>query len=117
MARYRVANPGPNAYFGLMQVKLMAAREVLGRWPKLFEQFGFHTRTDDEVKANLILNERFNIEIATRYLKILQGEYGLRGQALMTAYNKGPTGARDGVASGYADGAQAKLVSYHLARR
>lgn len=109
--KYNVANPGPNAYFGPMQVKLAAARDVLSRWPSMFAAYDFHTRTDDEIKANLILNERFNIEIAGRYLIILGQQYGLKGAALMTAYNKGPAG---GTGGSYARDAQRKLVSYNV---
>jgi hypothetical protein len=110
-AKYNVANPGPNAYFGPMQIKLAAARDVLSRWPSMFEAYDFHTRTDDEIKANLILNERFNIEVAGRYLILLGQQYGLKGAALMTAYNKGPSGGSDG---SYARDAQRKLVSYRV---
>ena len=90
---YKVANPGPNAYFGIAQLKVAAARDVLGRWPDLYETFGFHTKTDDEIKAYLILNDVFNLTIASRYLKILQ-DYGFRGAALIRAYNKGPGAAK-----------------------
>jgi hypothetical protein len=108
---YRVANPGPNAYFGPMQLKLSAARDVLKRDPSLYEKYGFHTRTDDEVKANLILNERFNLEVAAKYLSILVREYGYRGGRLMNAYNRGPTGVKSvGDDYHYAVGAKAKLL-------
>ena len=113
MESYRVANPGPNAYFGPMQLKLTAAKDVLARWPHLYEKYGFHTKTDDEIKANLILNERFNVEVGTRYLRLLQTQYGLTGRALMNAYNRGPGGVI-GVDHGefhYAIGAERKLAS------
>lgn len=109
--KYNVANPGPNAYFGPMQIKLAAARDVLARWPQMFDAYGFHTRTDDEIKANLILNERFNIEVGGRYLMLLGQQYGLRGAELLTAYNRGPAGGSGGT---YAAEAQHKLVSYRL---
>lgn len=109
--KYRVANPGPEAYFGPMQIKLAAARDVLNRWPALYSEYGFHTRTDDEVKANLILNERFNIEVGTKYLVILKQVYGLSGRTLMNAYNRGPGGVK-GVDDDfhYAVGAEKKLA-------
>lgn len=92
--RFRVANPGPEAYYGPMQIKLAAARDVLKEWPRMFDDYKFHTRTDDEIKANLILNDRFNIEVGTRYLKILKTRYGFSGRELLNAYNRGPGGVK-----------------------
>ncbi|WP_407304236.1 hypothetical protein [Acinetobacter sp.] len=91
---YKVANPGPQAYYGPMQLKLAAARDVLSRNPKLYNKYEFHTHTDDEVKANLILNEKFNVEIAAKYVRILEKEYALSGTKLTNAYNRGPTGVQ-----------------------
>lgn len=114
---YKVANPGPEAYFGPMQIKLAAAKDVLSRWPALFGSYGFHTRSDDEIKANLILNERFNMEIATKYLLILKQQYGFKGRELMNAYNRGPGGVKEvGSDFHYAVGAEKKLASLHLRR-
>jgi hypothetical protein len=111
-ASYNVANPGPNAYFGPMQIKLVVAKTVLQKWPALFSEYGFHTKTDDEIKANLILNERFNIHVAAMYLTILSAEYGLRGRDLLNAYNRGPTGAKAvGADYHYAIGAERKLAA------
>jgi hypothetical protein len=113
MNSYKVANPGPQAYFGPMQIKLSAARDVLTRWPQLYEKFGFHTKTDDEVKANLILNEHFNIEVAAKYIMILKREYGFTGRELINAYNRGPGGVKAVDADyHYAVGAERKLATY-----
>jgi hypothetical protein len=110
---YRVANPGKDAYFGPMQVKLAAARDVLKFWPELYVKYGFHTKEDDEVKANLILNERFNIDVGSRYLMILKKQYGFSGRELLNAYNRGPGGVRDvNDTYHYAVGAERKLVSF-----
>lgn len=112
MKAYRVANPGPEAYFGPMQIKLAAAKDVLRRWPHLFAAYDFHTRTDEEIKANLILNERFNLEVGTKYLKLLNTQYGFTGRALINAYNRGPGGVRavDHSEFHYAIGAERKLA-------
>lgn len=111
--KMRVANPGPQAYFGPMQLKLDAAKAVLGRWPGLFTKYHFQTRTDDEIKANLILNDRFNIEVGSKYLLILQREYGYTGRQLLNAYNRGPTGVKAVDDSyHYAIGAEKKLAAY-----
>lgn len=110
---YKVANPGKEAYFGPMQIKLAAARDVLNRWPDLFAKYGFHTKTDDEVKANLILNERFNIDVGARYLLILKQQYGFSGRQLLNAYNRGPGGVHSVDDDyHYAVGAERKLVTF-----
>ena len=110
---YKVANPGPEAYFGPLQIKLAATKDVLQKHPELYSKYDFHTRTDDEIKANLILNEKFNIEVGTKYLKILQTTYGFQGRQLLNAYNRGPGGVH-GVDDSYhyARGAEAKLSRY-----
>lgn len=112
MKAYKVANPGPDAYFGPMQLKLSATRDVLKRSPGLFAKYGFHTKTDDEIKANLILNEQFNLEVGTKYIKLLRDTYGFSGRRLMNAYNRGPGGV-NGVDDNfhYAIGAESKLAS------
>lgn len=91
---YKVANPGPEAYFGPGQIKLGATKDVLQRNPHLYSKYDFHTKTDDEIKANLILNERFNLEVTAKYLRILQKEYGFEGVKLVNAYNRGPGGVK-----------------------
>ena len=112
MDNYKVANAGPEAYFGPMQIKLAAAKDVLSKWPALFGSYGFHTRSDDEIKANLILNERFNLEVATKYLLILKQQYGFKGRELMNAYNRGPGGVKEvGHDFHYAVGAEKKLAA------
>ena len=112
MSSYKVANPGPEAYFGPMQIKLAAAKDVLQRWPSLFSKYAFHTKTDDEIKANLILNETFNIEVGSKYLLMLKQQYGFSGRQLVNAYNRGPGGVH-GVDDNfhYAIGAERKLAA------
>lgn len=112
MDKYKVANPGSDAYFGPMQIKLAAAKDVLAKWPQLFVKFDFHTRTDDEIKANLILNERFNLDVAAKYLLILKQQYGFSGRQLLNAYNRGPGGVHQVDDSfHYAIGAERKLAA------
>lgn len=100
MEKYRVAGQefglGPNErYYGVGQIKLAAARDVLKRHPDMWEEFDFHTSTDEEVIAKLINNDRFNITVASRYLLLLR-QYGFRTpQELAIAYNRGPGGARN----------------------
>ena len=113
MKAYKVANPGPDAYFGPMQIKLGATRDVLSQHPTLWTRYDFHTRTDDEVKANLILNEEFNMRVAVKYVKLLQAQYGFTGRELVNAYNRGPGGVKAVDADyHYAVGAESKLAAW-----
>jgi soluble lytic murein transglycosylase-like protein len=98
-----------------MQLKLAAARDVLSRWPDLYKEYGFHTKTDDEIKANLILNESFNIEVGARYLLLLKQTYGFSGKTLLNAYNRGPGGVTAVDDSyHYAVGAERKLAAFKV---
>jgi hypothetical protein len=118
MKAYRVANPGSDAYFGPMQIKLSATKDVLARFPSLFAKYSIQTRTDDEIKANLILNDSFNIEVASKYLLLLQREYGFKGRELLNAYNRGPGGVKSvGADFHYAIGAEQKLQAVKAGRK
>lgn len=115
---YKVANPGPEAYYGIGQIKVAAARDVLKQNPQMWKEYDFHTQTDDEIKANLILNEKFNIEVGARYLKLLQDQYGFTGRKLLNAYNRGPGGVKNVDDSfHYALGAEKKLAQWKTAKR
>jgi Transglycosylase SLT domain len=110
---YKVANSQGTPYYGVMQIKLVAAKEVLSKWPGMFSQFGFQTKTDDEIKANLILNDEFNIAVGSKYLKHLKDVYGYSGRTLVNAYNRGPTGVKTvGDDYHYAIGAEQKVAEY-----
>lgn len=111
---YKVAGNKGDEYYGLGQLKLGAARDVMAAWPELWAKYGFHTKTDDELKANLILNQVFNIELTSKYLKLLQTRYGYTGRTLVNAYNRGPTGVKvvDSSTFHYAVGAEQKLASW-----
>ena len=81
-------------YYGVAQIKLAAARDVLNSFPWLTKEFGFHTTTDEEVIAKLIENDKFNLSVASKYLLILK-RYGYDTiQELALAYNQGPGGAK-----------------------
>ena len=90
---YKVAGLPGDHYYGVAQIKLSAAKDVLKRFPGLYEQFGFQTHADEEIVAKLIENDQFNIAVASKYLVILHS-YGYHTpKALSVAYNKGPGGA------------------------
>jgi len=82
-------------YYGVAQIKLSAAKDVLQKHPYMMNEFKFHTKTDEEIIAKLIENDAFNISIASKYLLILKtfGYTTLKQVAL--AYNQGPGGAKN----------------------
>ncbi len=82
-------------YYGVGQIKLQTAKHVLGKFSQLYEKYDFHTRTDEEIIANLIMNDEFNLDIASRYLKIISAEYCKDPSCIIASYNKGPTGAKE----------------------
>jgi hypothetical protein len=111
---YKVAGPpGRERYYGVGQIKLDAARDVLRHYPTLWQQFRFQTHTDEEIVAKLIDDDVFNITVASKYLLLLRASgYRTPGQ-LAVAYNKGP-GAASGVVVASDD--YAKSVSAHIHR-
>lgn len=113
MKSYKVAGNKGDEYYGVSQIKLGAAKDVMQRHPELWAKYQFHTKTDDELKANLILNQAFNIEIASKYLKLLQDVYGYTGRELVNAYNRGPGGVKtvDSSTFHYAKDAELKLLA------
>ena len=74
--------------YGVMQVKVVAARDVLRRHPELGT---FHT--DDQLIARLITDDEFNIRIASAYLKFLR-RHKHSDQRALVAYNIGMNAAR-----------------------
>jgi hypothetical protein len=93
-------------YYGVAQIKLDAAKDVLNRYPQLREQFSLQTGADEEVIAKLIENDRFNLAIASKYLLVLKS-YGYDTiRQLALAYNQGPGGAKsyDASTHHYANG-------------
>lgn len=109
-SNFRVSNSGSNAVFGVMQLKLDAAKDVLEHFPSLYKKYNFSTRSADEIKANLILNDSFNIEIASKYLVILKSRYNIADDNLLAAYNRGPNANHS--ESQYAAEAMQKLQKY-----
>lgn len=81
-------------YYGLAQIKLAAAKDVLARYPALRTQFNFHTNADEEIIAKLIEDDRFNLSVASKYLLVLRAAGFDTIQQLALAYNQGPGGAK-----------------------
>lgn len=117
MDKYKVANEKGEPYYGPMQIKLNATKDILALHPELYKEYGFQTRTDDEIKANLILNDEFNIRVGSLYLLLLHKAYGYSGRQLMNAYNTGAAGVQsvDNATFHYAIGGEQKLAAFKKA--
>ena len=74
--------------YGVMQVKVVAAHDVLRQHPELGK---FHT--DDQLITRLMTDDEFNIRVASAYLKFLRKHKRSDQQALV-AYNIGMNAAR-----------------------
>lgn len=82
-------------YYGVAQIKLAAAKDVLQRNPQMINEFKFHTKTDEEIIAKLIENDVFNISVASKYLLILKALGNTTINQIALAYNQGPEGAKN----------------------
>jgi hypothetical protein len=67
-SNYRVVKQGTSTFYGAGQLSLAAAKAVMKRFPDLWNDF--NTRTDEELKARLILDDRFNVKVTSKYLLI-----------------------------------------------
>lgn len=90
---YRVAgltNKPGDRYFGVGQVKLAAAKSVMLHYPQMWDYLD--TRTDEELQARLILDDEFNIRVASKYALIV----GINNDSAkgITSYNLGEGGAK-----------------------
>lgn len=74
--------------YGVMQVKVVAARDVLSWHPDLGD-----FPNDDQLIARLITDDEFNLRVASAYLKYLRKRTGSDHEALV-AYNVGPSAAK-----------------------
>lgn len=78
-----------NQYFGIGQIKLAAAIDVMKSFPQMWDHLA--TRTHEELQARLILDDHFNIRVASKYL-LLMG-VNKASEFALTAYNRGIGGA------------------------
>lgn len=88
-ANYRVVKQGAgkqaSIFYGAGQLTIGAAKEVMRRFPDLWN--GFNTRTDEELKARLILDDQFNVRVASKYLLVMG--VNKNPDKGVTAYNVG----------------------------
>jgi len=73
--------------YGVMQVKVTAARDVLKEYPEFGEFY-----SDEELIGRLLYDDEFNIQISLGYIKLLK-KRGLSWHEILLAYNLGPSGA------------------------
>lgn len=93
MTAFRVAgltNAVGNRYFGIGQIKLAAAKAVMAQFPEMWKHLD--TKTDEELQARLIVDDRFNVRVASKYA-LLMGINENPARAI-TAYNVGPGGVQ-----------------------
>jgi hypothetical protein len=84
----------PTSYYGVGQIKVSAARDVLDRFPSMKIRFGPNLKTDAQIKKRLIEDDIFNLAVASKYL-LLMKTYGFKTpRQLALAYNQGPGGAK-----------------------
>lgn len=74
--------------YGVMQVKVVAARDVLSWHPDLGD-----FPSDEQLIARLITDDEFNLRVASAYLKYLRKRTG-SDHAALVAYNVGPSAAK-----------------------
>ena len=116
MDSFRVAgltNAVGNRYFGLGQIKLQAAKAVMMRFPDMWKHLD--TKTDEELQARLIVDDKFNVRVASKYALIM-GINENPAKAI-TAYNVGPGGVQSVDASTHAYTQKVKAYSTQLALR
>lgn len=75
-----------STFYGVGQLTIGAAKTVMDRFPDLWN--GFNTQTEEELKARLILDDKFNVQVASKYL-LLMGVNKNPDQGI-TAYQVGP---------------------------
>lgn len=93
MLGFRVAglsNKAGDRYAGICQIKLVAAKAVLASYPKMWQKLD--TKTDEELFARLILDDKFNIEVCSKYL-LLMGVNANPARGI-AAFNQGPGGVQ-----------------------
>lgn len=75
--------------YGVMQLQLSAARDALEHCPELGT-----FRTEEEIIARLIHDDRWNIRVGVCFLDRLNSRGSMSWRELITAYNRGVQGSR-----------------------
>lgn len=79
--------------FGVGQIKLQATKAVLKKYPELRDEY-LIKNTDEEIVTALMLNDEFNIKVASKYLRMMEPFGSNTSSWKAAAYNRGPGGAK-----------------------
>lgn len=86
---YEIVRNGKSTYYGMAQLTIGAAKDVLKQWPYLLEKYDVQ-KSDKAIKHALAYNFKFNIEVASKYLLMIRNRFGFTGSTLINSYNQGP---------------------------
>lgn len=96
------------SYFGVGQIKIVAAKDVLETYPSMQRKYSITSNA--VLKDKLKHDPKFNVDVVSKYLEILQDRYNLRGIRLVEGYNKGPNAVKHAQHFPYAKAIQRKLA-------
>lgn len=85
---YHVVHNGRSTYYGVGQIVIGTARAVIKEDPELAKRYGV---TNRNLAQKLAFDDHFNIEVASRYLSMVERR---SEAATIAAYNLGPGGVR-----------------------
>ncbi len=91
--------PVGKRYYGVMQMKVVAVREVMRRYPNFTKKYFSEEKSvpDEFVIAKLITNNEFSIEAATLYYTYMKKLAKRDTYLAVAAYNQGPSAIFNGV--------------------
>lgn len=84
---YKIGGKPGNLYYGIPQIKLGSAKEVLKKYPSL----GSFDR-DDKIISKLMHDDRWSTRVGSKYLLMMSK--GKTPEQGLVAYNKGFSGAK-----------------------
>lgn len=88
-AGYEIVRNGRSTYYGMAQLTIGAAKDVLKTWPNLLEKYDV-AKNDKAIKHALAYDYKFNIEVASKYLLMIRNQFGFTDHKLINSYNLGP---------------------------
>lgn len=83
-----------NRCYGVLQLKIAAAQDVLKAYPELISKFNVDVRNSASIKNKLIHDDEFNLTVGSRYLLILRTHGYSTMKQLALAWNQGAGGAK-----------------------
>jgi hypothetical protein len=77
---------------GVSQIVIGTAKQVLEVFPDLAAEYFPKGFTNRQLAKKLNDDDIFNLRIASKYIIMLTSQFGLTGDKLIAAYNRGPAG-------------------------